>query len=149
MITTDYSLNETVKSSPDEAYKAITERIADWWTRHFEGAAVESGQLFTVAFDEQKSIFKKMRIGQTIPGKLVEWECIDAFLNIDALSNKTEWIGTKMIWTIEPSGTGAKLTITHEGFSPEMECFEICDAGWRQFFGSLVKLLNTGKGDPA
>lgn len=149
MTTTDFSISEIVNSSPDKAFKAITESIPDWWSRHFSGAAVESGQEFTIAFDAHQHTFKTFRIGRLVPGSLVEWDCIDAFLNIDSLSKKTEWIGTRMIWTIEASGNGTQVSITHEGLTPEMECYEICEAGWRQFFGSLVKLLNTGKGEPA
>lgn len=148
MISTDYSISETVKSSPEEAYKAITERINDWWSNHFEGTAVKSGQIFKVGFDANMSTFKKMRIGATEVGRMVEWECIDSYLNLDSLNNKSEWIGTKMTWTIEPSDSGTKITITHEGLTPELECYEVCDAGWRQFFGSLVNLLNTGTGQP-
>ncbi|MBO9634008.1 MAG: SRPBCC domain-containing protein [Chitinophagaceae bacterium] len=148
MTTTDFSISETVKSSPDEAFKAITERIPDWWSKHFEGAAVESGQIFKIGFDANMSTFKKMRIGAIEAGRSVEWECIDSYLNVDFLNNRSEWIGTKMIWTVEPSGTGSRISITHEGLNAELECYEVCEAGWQQFFGSLVNLLNTGKGHP-
>lgn len=148
MITTDFTITETVKASPEEAFKAITQQIPDWWSRQFKGASGETGQTFTVSFDAHGNTFKKMKIGKLIPNKLVEWECIDAFINMEFLGNKKEWIGTKIIWELEGTATGTQIKLTHEGLTTEFECYELCDKGWQQFFGSLVKMLNTGVGVP-
>lgn len=148
MVTKDFTISKLVKTSPAEAFTAIAARIPDWWSRQFEGTAVETGQIFTVSFDSRNDTFKKIRTGKLVQNKLVEWECIDAFINKDFLSNKKEWIGTKMIWNLEDATEGTKISFTHEGLTPDFECYEICNKGWNQFFTSLVKLLETGAGEP-
>lgn len=148
MTTTDYSINATVKNSPGEAFNAITDRIPDWWSREFEGAGNKEGESFTVRFGTHDQSYKTMKIVKLDADKQVIWECTDAFINLPELQNKKEWIGTKMVWTTEATDSGTIITMTHEGLTPEVECYEVCNAGWNSFFASLVKLLVTGSGNP-
>lgn len=148
MTTTDYSIEATVKNSPEEAFSAIANRIPDWWSREFEGAGNKEGGSFTVRFGTHDQSFKTMRIAKLDPGREVIWECTDALINLAELANKKEWIGTRMLWTIGRTGEGTRITLTHEGLTPASECYEVCNAGWNSFFSSLVKLLVTGSGNP-
>lgn len=148
MTTTDYSISKTVKNNPEEAFSAITDRIPDWWSREFEGAGNQVGGSFTVRFGSHDQSYKTMKIVKLEAGKEVVWECTDAFINLPDLSNKKEWIGTKIVWSIYKTDEGSMITLTHEGLTTSFECYEICEAGWNSFFSSLVKLLVTGTGTP-
>ena len=62
---------------------------------------------------------------------------------------RTEWLGTKMRFEIEPTVNGSDITFTHIGLQPDLDCFEICQAGWDFFFLDSLKLyLNEGEGKP-
>ncbi len=46
-----------------------------------------------------------------------------------------------------PSST--LLHFEHEGLTPQLECYQICEDGWGHFLKtSLNKLVETGKGEP-
>ena len=67
---------------------------------------------------------------------------------MDSLKNKTEWEGTRQIWTFSAARQGTTLTFLHEGLNQSLECYDVCEAGWDQFLASLEALLTTGKGMP-
>ncbi len=87
------------------------------------------------------------KITESIPGKKIAWHVTDCYLHW--LNDKTEWNGTTVVFDISPWGDGAKVTMTHMGLVPEVECFEACEAGWNEHFkGSLFKLLTEHAGVP-
>ena len=63
-------------------------------------------------------------------------------------SKKDEWKGTEIKWKIAKSKTGSNVTLIHQGLIPELECYEICQAGWNYFLGSLKNYLEYGEGYP-
>ena len=92
-----------------------------------------------------------MRAIQLVPDKYVELECIEAN-HIDESSPasiRNEWEGTKLKWTIQQQGTKTKIVFIHEGLTPSLDCYNICEAGWDYFFvNSLKNYLDTGEGNP-
>lgn len=44
--------------------------------------------------------------------------------------NKQEWTNTKMIFELLPAGDKTLLHFTHDGLSPEKECYTMCEKGW-------------------
>ncbi len=54
-----------------------------------------------------------------------------------------------MIWQFTPEGVGTTITLTHEGLTPQLHCYETCNTAWDFFvLDSLKAYLETGKGDP-
>jgi hypothetical protein len=54
-----------------------------------------------------------------------------------------------VVFEIEPTGDGAKVTMTHEGLAPGAECYADCEMGWNEHFGeSLVSYLTKRVGMP-
>jgi hypothetical protein len=68
--------------------------------------------------------------------------------NLGSLSKKDGWRGTTIKWEIVAIETGSKVTLTHQGLILKLECYDICQAGWNFFLGSLKDYLETGKGNP-
>jgi hypothetical protein len=64
------------------------------------------------------------------------------------LTNKAEWVGTKLIWTITAADQRTTLTFLHQGLNENFECYNLCEADWDYFIGSLQYYLETGKGTP-
>src|SRR5690606_8316614 len=65
------------------------------------------------------------------------------------VEDKTEWVNTKLIFDISEKGEQTKVTFTHEGLTPEHECYEVCNDAWNGYIqGSLKNLIETGKGRP-
>ena len=53
------------------------------------------------------------------------------------------------MFEIAPLGDETQVTMTHIGLVPEVECFDMCEAGWNKHFkGSLFMLLTEHAGVP-
>jgi hypothetical protein len=144
MKTTDYKTSSQVNKPASEVFKALTEEIALWWSTIYSGNAKKAGDSFRVEFNKT---FMEFTVEEASANKIV-WLCTDIYNDIPHAKNKTEWIGTKIVWEMEPATSGSKVTLTHEGLTPELECYEICNNGWNYYFGSLIALVNTGMAVP-
>lgn len=136
----------SVSVSPEKAFEALTKKIPFWWTEMFEGVSDLEGELFTVRFGP--SVFKTMRVEELIRNKKVVWFVTDTLIDIPELSNKTEWLNTKIVWELLTEDINTQIRITHFGLNPNIECYGICSTGWRQFCDSLKSYLEKGNGTP-
>lgn len=140
-----YQQTVTVPVAVTEAFRSITRRIPDWWSADFIGLAEVVNDTFTIRFG---NTWKTFRIQSVIPGQTVTWLCEDAYIDMAGLNNKAEWKGTRITWQF--SGTEEETTIhmVHEGLTPEIQCYAVCEKGWGFYMNSLVCLLKDGTGAP-
>lgn len=141
----NYQSTITLDAENKEVYESII-NIPLWWTEMLEGTAAIEGEKFTVRFGH--SVFKTIVVEELIPNKKIVWNVIDNYSDIPELNNKSEWIGTKIIWTISAKQNKTSLELTHIGLTPQVECYTICERGWQNFTDSLRALINTGIGNP-
>jgi uncharacterized protein YndB with AHSA1/START domain len=141
----DYQKIITVKKPVREVYAAITEQISEWWSRDFTGASSHLGDQFNIAFGGTRKTFE---IIEAIPDEFVAWKCLKAYIDMASLKNKSEWVDTKVLWTFSVSNKETTINFMHQGLHKSLECYEVCEAGWDQFLGSLETFLKTGKGKP-
>lgn len=141
----DYQKTMTVNKPVNEVYAAITRHIADWWSNDLSGAAGHAGDSFNIAFNQTRKTFE---ITEAIPDKQVVWKCTQAYIDMASLENKSEWVGTTLIWAVEPGEHGTTLTFLHEGLNQSFQCYHVCESGWDYFLESLQAYLETGKGTP-
>ena len=141
----DYQKSITISNPAGEVYAAITERIQDWWSDDFSGAAAKKGDQYNIAFGETRKTFE---IVEALPNQQVVWLCLKAYIDMTALTRKDEWVGTRLIWTITSNDQGTTITLLHEGLNKSFECYEVCEAGWDYFMESLHAFLTTGSGTP-
>jgi len=144
MKTADYTSTLLVDESPKEAFKAIT-NIRGWWSEEIEGITDKLNEEF---FYHYKDIhLSKMKLVELVPEQKVVWLVLDNSFNF--IEDKTEWVGTKLIFEISKEGDKTKVKFTHEGLVPQDECFEVCNEAWTNYIqNSLRKLITTGKGEP-
>jgi len=140
-----YSSEIVVSEKPEKVYKAITQGIDKWWTE-LTNQALKVGDQLVVRFEKNTSWI--MTISKTIPNRSLIWTVVEANHDLDNISKKDEWKGTTIKWEIVEKKNGSKVTLTHQGLVPKLECFEICQAGWNYFLGSLKDYLETGNGYP-
>ncbi|HTK19707.1 MAG TPA: SRPBCC domain-containing protein [Mucilaginibacter sp.] len=136
-----YHSSIVVNENAKEAYDKIS-RVNEWWAVNFEGRAQNLGDAFKVTFGETYVTFK---ITEAIPGKKVGWLVTDSYLPWQ--NDKTEWTGTEVVFEISEKNNATKIDMTHIGLTPEVECFENCQAGWNHYINrSLIKFINEGQG---
>lgn len=142
---TDYQKSFTLNKTVQEVFAAVTRYISEWWSNDLDGSAVRAGDSFDIAFGNTRKTF---RIVVLIPDKYVEWTCIKAHIDMPSLKNKSEWVGTRLIWTVAAGKQGITLVFLHEGLNEGFECYRVCEDGWDYFLASLESYLKTGKGRP-
>ncbi len=126
-------------------YAAITEHIADWWSNDLTGATARVGDHFNIAFGGTRKTFE---IIEAIPDGFVAWKCLKAYIDLDSLKNKSEWVDTKILWTFSADDKETTIHFMHQGLQKSLECYAVCEAGWDQFLDSLTAYLKTGDGKP-
>ncbi|CAG4994626.1 hypothetical protein DYBT9275_01432 [Dyadobacter sp. CECT 9275] len=141
----DYQKHMETDQSAAVVYAALTEHIQHWWSTDLTGAAAQAGDSFTIGFGETRKTFK---ILEATPCTRVVWTCTKAYIDLNSLQNKGEWVGTRLVWTLDDRGENTTLTFLHEGLSPDLECYTVCEDGWNTFLASLGDYLATGKGAP-
>ena len=138
-----YHRDLTANISLDKAFDGIG-HIADWWAKNTKGNSQILGGVFTVRFGET---FVKFKVAEYQPDHKITWDVTDCYLHW--LDDKSEWKNTSIHWDLINTGDATKISFTHKGLVPEIECYKDCVKGWDQYvLGSLPRLLTTGKGSP-
>lgn len=143
MKSKNFHTTVTVNASAEEAMKKIS-RVNLWWAKKFKGKAEKPGDTFSVHFGKT---FVDFQISEVVPNKKVAWTVTDC--NLDWINNKKEWNGNDVVFEISNKGNTTQIDFTHIGLTPDVECYSDCEVGWTgHITGSLVKLINEGKGMP-
>ena len=143
MTTPDFSTAISVHQTPKEVFDGIN-HITGWWSEDFEGSAQELNDTFTVRFGET---FITIQVTELITDRKIGWRVTDGYKHW--LRNKKEWHNTKMTWEIFAEKDTTKISFTHIGLVPGLECYGGCEKAWNFYIKeSLFKLLTEGKGTP-
>ena len=140
----NYTCTIEVEAEPSEVFAAITQ-VHAWWGAGIEGKSEKIGDSFV--YKHKEFHVSRQTVSELIPNKKLVWDVSDSEINF--VKDKSEWENTKIIFEVEKAGNRTKVTLTHAGLTPKLECFDGCSGGWNQYFGqSLKKLIATGKGSP-
>ena len=149
MTNQDYRRTISVDATPEEAYLALTTGFENWWTS-CSGNFEHVGDRVRFVFPPNVSYWtfeaKTLKQNET-----VELECVEAYHKIvdKPRASETEWLGSMAQWRIEPRGARTDIHFIHHGLSPDLDCYDVCEAGWNLFFAdSLRAYLDTGAGKP-
>jgi hypothetical protein len=133
-----------VNQSPSEVFKAIT-NVRGWWSEDIVGHTAELGDEFTYQHLDVHRC--KMKLVEVVQDQKIVWLVLDNYFSFT--DDKSEWIGTRVIFEISQHDNKTKLNFTHEGLVPTYECYSACVNGWTQYIEtSLLALITTGRGQP-
>ena len=140
----DFTTSILVDQTPEEAFNAIN-NVRGWWSEEIEGDTDKLHDEFTYHFKDVHRC--TMKLIEVIPDKKVVWLVTDNYFNFT--EDKTEWIGTKIIFEISRNDKQTKIDFTHQGLVPDYECYQVCNDAWSNYIkNSLRNLITTGKGQP-
>jgi hypothetical protein len=139
----DFNSSISAKISADEAIKRIG-RVPEWWGVTFSGNSEKQNDQFIVKMGGDS--FFNFTVTELIPGKRVVWLVTDCYM--PWYTDKKEWLNTRLIFDVTENNGLTELKFTHEGLTPEVECFKDCKPGWTHWIKtSLFSYFTTGKGD--
>ncbi len=139
---TDYTRTMTLSAPCEKVFDALatTDGPKGWWTSDVSGSAETGGKL-RFEFDEVKG-HVLMRVDQAIRPSSVQWTCVENTILPD-------WVDTVIVFELaECTPDSCELNFRHHGLTPELECFDLCQAGWNRFLPSLKAYVETGQGWP-
>ena len=126
------------------AFNAI-KNFRAWWSEDIDGETDKLNKEFLYHYKDVHLC--KMKLITFVPNKRLVYQVLDNQFSFT--KDKTEWIGTKLIFDIAKAGQQTKVTFTHEGLVPEYECYKVCYDAWGNYIrNSLYSLITTGKGKP-
>jgi hypothetical protein len=121
----------------------LLQHIEQWWSGLYdETIKGKSNQLN----DEFSFLagggvhYTVQKLVELVPGKRIAWLVSESKLSF--LNKPDEWTGTKIYFDLMPDGTGTRVSFTHEGLTPEIECYDACSSGWTGYLKNLENKLN-------
>lgn len=144
MKTSDFTTTFLVDQTPEEAINAI-KNIRGWWSEGVEGSTDKLNDEFIYHYKDVH--YCKMQLIELVPDQRVVWLVLDNYFKFT--EDKSEWIGTKLVFDISRKDDQTAVRFTHAGLVPQYECYEICREAWTNYIqNSLRNLITTGKGEP-
>jgi Activator of Hsp90 ATPase homolog 1-like protein len=144
MNTPDFTTTILVDETPSVVFNAIN-NVRGWWSEEIEGGTSKLNDEFDYHYEDIHRC--KMKITEFIPNQKVVWLVLDNYFKFT--KDKSEWIGTNIVFNISEKDGKTQLQFTHQGLVPQYECFEICRDAWTTYIQkSLRSLITTGKGHP-
>jgi hypothetical protein len=144
MTTTDFTTTLVVDQNPAEAIKAI-KNISGWWSEEIEGSTDQLNDEFIYHYKDIH--YCKLKLTELLPQQRVVWLVLDNYFKFT--EDKSEWVGSKLVFDISRKDDQTEIRFTHEGLVPQYECYEICREAWTNYIQeSLRSLITTGKGQP-
>jgi len=139
----DFNTTIKVNVSAKKAFNEIS-KVGDWWATNITGNTKNLNDVFTVRFGKT---FSTIKITECVTYKRIVWSIIDSSLPL--FNNPQVWKDTRIVWEISNENNVTQILMTHEGLTPENECYSDCEKGWSFYIQqSLVKLMTEGKGLP-
>lgn len=142
MAINDFNSSISANISADEAIKKIS-NVPGWWGVKVTGDTEKQNDQFIVKMGGDS--FFNFTITELIPGKRVVWLITDC--HMPWYNDKNEWTNTRVIFDLAENNGVTTINFTHEGLTPDSECYKDCEPGWTHWIKtSLFSYLTTGEG---
>ena len=141
----NYTVEIEVAKSSRDVFNAITDHVVKWWGgRDLKGSSTKLNDEFVI--HHPGAHYSKQKVVEFIPDKKVVWLVTESEMSW-LEKDKHEWTNTKMIFEIAAKGDKTRLRFTHEGLTPEKECYQRCtNEGWNMVIKDwLFHFITEGK----
>jgi len=131
------------KRSASEIFQFL-QNVQNWWSGFFgeiiSGKSDQIGDEFSFSAGDGVH-FSKQKLIDSNPGKELVWLVTES--NLSFLQDTHEWENTKIKFNLKAADDGTKVTFTHEGLIPKIECYKNCAGAWTLYMENLEKSLNS------
>lgn len=144
MKTSDFTLTLSTEQTPHKVFQAIT-NVRGWWSGFYSedinGGTEKLNDEFSFSAAEGAHVCT-LRLIEVIPDQKVVWLVTDSALSF--LEKTDEWTGTKVLFEISKQDGNTQLKFTHEGLTPDVECYDSCAPAWSRYLQSRLSPLING-----
>jgi hypothetical protein len=138
----NFTYSFSSSKTPEAVFRLVLD-IEQWWSGLYEETINGTSQKVNDEFTFNAgggAHYSKQRLINLIPAKRVIWLITDSKLNF--LTNEAEWTGTKICFDISSEGNKTKVTFTHDGLVPQIECYKGCSGAWTKYLEKREQKLN-------
>jgi Activator of Hsp90 ATPase homolog 1-like protein len=144
MQQTDFTSTILVSETPATVFNAV-KNFRAWWSEEIKGHTDVLNETFFYHFKEVHLC--RIKLIELSPDRKLVYEVVANEFSF--VKDKTEWVGTQLIFDISQEAGKTKIVFTHKGLVPGYECYNVCHDAWTSYIqGSLNNLITTGKGKP-
>jgi len=142
MSTQNFSYTFTTSKPTDEVFKILIDPKKWWNGLHDEIITGKSEQPDDVfIFDAGNGVHHtEQKLIEVILAQKIVWKVTDS--NLTFASKNDEWTGTKIGFDISQKDNNTQVVFTHDGLTPQFECYGDCSSAWIQYLEKLEKELN-------
>ena len=145
MKSVNYNTTIEINASAEQVFSRISD-ITKWWSRDFEGHSKDINEEFIIHHPGQH--YSKQRVIESIPYNKIVWLVTESKLSW-LKNDQEEWTNTKMNFLTTAKIDKTILRFTHEGLTPQQECYVLCEQGWNIVIKDWLKYyIETGKPSP-
>lgn len=138
---TNFTFHFESKKRPAEIFKILCD-VRQWWVglygEEIDGESTQMNEVYTFVAGGDVH-YSKQQVIALVPNKKIVWKVIESKLSF--LKQADEWTGTAFGFEIEEQSDATKITFTHEGLVPQIECFNDCSSAWTAYLQKLALLL--------
>jgi hypothetical protein len=141
MTNKNFQYSFTTTKNADEVFMHLVDP-RNWWVGIFnetiKGKSEYLNDEFSFRAGDGVHFSNQKLVELMVPKKLV-WLVTES--NLSFLKNTNEWAGTKICFDIEKEGDEIRVTFTHYGLIPLIECYGNCSSAWTQYMQNLQESL--------
>ena len=142
MNESNYTYSFLTSKSPETVFNTLL-HIKEWWSGLYSekitGKSSELNDEFSFRAGDGAH-YSKQKLIELVPNKKLVWEVTES--NLSFLSKESEWTATRIGFDIENTNGETKVTFTHTGLTPQLECYNACSSAWTGYMERLQQLLN-------
>nr|WP_294859739.1 SRPBCC domain-containing protein [uncultured Fluviicola sp.] len=132
-MVTDFTFTVTTDKTPQEVFQAI-KQVRSWWSglyeEEFTGDSEKLGDEFSFRAGGGAH-YSKQKLVELVPNEKIVWLITES--DFTFIEKADEWTGTKLVFEISEKDGKTQLVFTHEGLTPEVECYDACAPAWSQY----------------
>ena len=141
MTNQNFQYSFTTQKNTSEVFAHLV-NPKNWWVGLFgetiEGKSENINDEFT--FSAGYGVhYSKQKLIEFVAHKKIIWSVTES--NLSFLKNTNEWADTQICFDIEKVGDTTKITFTHDGLIPQIECYGGCSSAWTKYLQNLEESL--------
>ena len=136
-----FQYNFTTSKKTNEVFTHLIDP-RNWWVGLFgetiEGKSNHINDQFSFRAGDGVH-YSNQKLTELVTDKKIVWLVTES--NLSFLKNTNEWAGTKICFDVEKEREKTKITFTHDGLIPQIECYGGCSSAWTQYLQNLEEYL--------
>lgn len=137
----DYQFSFDSSKRAEEIFKILLD-VPQWWSglygEEINGKSKAVNDVFTFKAGDGAH-YTKQRLLELVPSQKIVWLVTESKLTF--LNEPDEWLQTQFGFELTAAGDKTKVTFTHQGLHPEIECYKDCSSAWSAYMNNLAKRL--------